>query len=425
MSELQDQLRSFEPKLNLKEGLGKALTKSLPKDILLVIFIHGFRGTDTTFVDFPARLQHVLSETIDNVVAECIVFPAYETKGELNEAVVRLADWLTTLTVQREAANGHGDGGGAGKAKIILCGHSMGGLLAADTLLAIANSRPDKEAPFWPRIIACIAFDTPYFGLHPSVFKNSATKVTEYADTARSVASGIFGGLAGLGTKKVTSAPANPPTGLLTNAPTTSGGSRGWGKWAAYGGAVLAAGAAAGTAYYKRDDLTSGYGWASDHMRYIGNLWDENAMRRRVESIINLEDEAGVLFRAFYTFLPPSPPVLLSPRTFIILPPKTSRPFSHFIPASNGMAPDELQAHTGMFTAKTNDGYYMLGLDTSKIIREAMNIGRGLVQDEETEATSDAAAEGAMADKIETDQPKTSKPSKDAREWMEKGIKNA
>ena len=37
----------------------------------------------------------------------------------------------------------------------------MGGLLAADTLLAIANSRPDGEAPLWPRIIACIAFDTP------------------------------------------------------------------------------------------------------------------------------------------------------------------------------------------------------------------------------------------------------------------------
>jgi hypothetical protein len=37
----------------------------------------------------------------------------------------------------------------------------MGGLVAADALLAISNSRPDKEAPLWPRIIACIAFDTP------------------------------------------------------------------------------------------------------------------------------------------------------------------------------------------------------------------------------------------------------------------------
>lgn len=33
----------------------------------------------------------------------------------------RFADWLTTLTVEREDANGCG--GGAGKAKIILCGH--------------------------------------------------------------------------------------------------------------------------------------------------------------------------------------------------------------------------------------------------------------------------------------------------------------
>ena len=36
-----------------------------------------------------------------------------------NAAVVRFADWLTNLTVEREVANG----GGAGKAKIILCGH--------------------------------------------------------------------------------------------------------------------------------------------------------------------------------------------------------------------------------------------------------------------------------------------------------------
>jgi hypothetical protein len=38
---------------------------------------------------------------------------------------------------------------------------SMGGLLAADTFLAMVNSRPDKAAPLWPKIIACLAFDTP------------------------------------------------------------------------------------------------------------------------------------------------------------------------------------------------------------------------------------------------------------------------
>lgn len=36
-----------------------------------------------------------------------------------NAAVIRFADWLTTLTVQRENELG----GGAGSAKVVLCGH--------------------------------------------------------------------------------------------------------------------------------------------------------------------------------------------------------------------------------------------------------------------------------------------------------------
>lgn len=38
---------------------------------------------------------------------------------------------------------------------------SMGGLLAADALIQFVQNRPDAEAPLWPRIIACLAFDTP------------------------------------------------------------------------------------------------------------------------------------------------------------------------------------------------------------------------------------------------------------------------
>lgn len=74
-----------------------------------------------------------------------------------------------------------------------------------------------------------------------------------------------------------------------------------------------------------------------------------------------------------------------------------------------------------MFAAKTNDGYYALGLETSKIIREAINIGRGLVQDDDAAAAMEATAEGAMGDKIDTDGPTESKESEEAKEWMEKG----
>lgn len=110
-----------------------------------------------------------------------------------------------------------------------------------------------------------------------------------------------------------------------------------------------------------------------------------------------------MLFDRYYTVLPPSYPTHPYPRTFVTLPLEESPSFSSFLPARNGLAPDELQAHTGMFSAKTNDGYYELGLETSKAIREAVNISRGLVQDEETEAASGIAARAAMDDKdIET-----------------------
>lgn len=41
-----------------------------------------------------------------------------------------------------------------------------------------------------------------------------------------------------------------------------------------------------------------------------------------------------------------------------------------------------------MFSGKTNDGYYELGLETAKLIRDAVMLGRGLVESEESEITS-------------------------------------
>lgn len=49
-------------------------------DLLLVVFVHGFKGTDETFGQFPQRLQHILAETISDITTECIIFPAYEVR---------------------------------------------------------------------------------------------------------------------------------------------------------------------------------------------------------------------------------------------------------------------------------------------------------------------------------------------------------
>ena len=47
-------------------------------ELLLLVYIHGFKGTDESFRDFPERLEHMLSETIPDVIVESRVLPAYE-----------------------------------------------------------------------------------------------------------------------------------------------------------------------------------------------------------------------------------------------------------------------------------------------------------------------------------------------------------
>lgn len=87
------------------EDKSRSLVKKLPPDILLIVFIHGsvpfpcssqhsvysrryirFKGNDATFGPFPDRLRHVLAETIDNVIVETIVFPAYEVSAQRNQS---------------------------------------------------------------------------------------------------------------------------------------------------------------------------------------------------------------------------------------------------------------------------------------------------------------------------------------------------
>jgi len=244
-----------------------------------------------------------------------------------------------------------------------------------------------------------------YFGLHPFVFKNSATKAAEYADTARTVGSAILGGLGGFGFgAKKTTTPETPSEKSSAAPPTTPAApTSAWGKWgttAAYTvtGALLA-GAAAGAAYQKREDLGVGYNWVTDHMKYVGNLWNIEALNKRVDSLLDLGEEKGIVFRTFYTFLPPTPFIDNSARTFIVLPKANSRYAPYFLEARNGLAPDELQAHTGMFSPKKNDGYYELGLETVKIIREAVMLGRGVLQSGESKITpSDAWQEANLVD---------------------------
>lgn len=34
-----------------------------------------------------------------------------------------------------------------------------------------------------------------------------------------------------------------------------------------------------------------------DHMKYVGNLWDEATLNKRVETLVDIEEAQGVVFR--------------------------------------------------------------------------------------------------------------------------------
>ena len=62
----------------------------------------------------------------------------------------------------------------------------------------------------------------------------------------------------------------------------------------------------------------------------------------------------------------------------MILPNASSPYVSHFLQAPNTIAGDEIEAHTGMFDGKTNDGYYELGLLAAQLVRDVMVASRSV-----------------------------------------------
>ncbi|KZV78282.1 hypothetical protein EXIGLDRAFT_717423 [Exidia glandulosa HHB12029] len=317
--------------------------------LLLCVFIHGFTGSALGLFGFRVRLLFFLSLALAQVefaffcVVCCSVLLTLPLLL-LSSAVAVLAFWLWLLTFAVEVAVGAGGGGGAGKVVLVvvgLLGIVLGGLLA-------------------------------YLGLNPGVFKNQAEQAISYVNTASDIAKsfGFFGAAA----KKMSSPAASTDKLALTAPPSASATNQsavaGWAKWAPAVAVAIVTAGAAGAAYYRREDIASSWKWGNDHMKYVGNLWDEKALHARLEALARIRDELGVRFRVYFTVLDSKPAG--EPRTFCVLPKKGSREGSFWEPAHNKLAQDEVNAHVSMFDPKVNDGYYDLGLRTAHLVREAM-----------------------------------------------------
>ena len=122
---------------------------------LLLIFIHGFMGNETSFQSFPAHVHHLVTVLLaETHVVHTKVYPRYRSKRAITFARDDFSKWLEP----------HEDP----STDVVLCGHSMGGLLSAEVVLMPAEAQGNALKH---RILGSINFDVPFLGMHPGVVK--------------------------------------------------------------------------------------------------------------------------------------------------------------------------------------------------------------------------------------------------------------
>ncbi|RAH81800.1 hypothetical protein BO86DRAFT_362386 [Aspergillus japonicus CBS 114.51] len=124
----------------------------LAKRRLLLIYIHGFEGSEASFSDFPAHVHTSLTDLLsESHLIYTRIYPRYKSRGEIRTAVENFSEWLSPHV--------------ADDLDVILLGHSLGGILAADVAL-LPSTFPSQSLH---RIFGLVNFDVPFLGLHPHV----------------------------------------------------------------------------------------------------------------------------------------------------------------------------------------------------------------------------------------------------------------
>ncbi|KAI5309106.1 hypothetical protein KEM55_004064 [Ascosphaera atra] len=309
---------------------------------LLIVFVHGFRGGNDTFGSFPTHLRALVSHRLPDIHVVARVYPQYETRGELAECVSRFRDWLQNEVIDLEVASGAPSPTIDPSVHVMIVGHSMGGIVAAETILAIAAEQPipptgtstskssasmensigkvpdalgEPTAFMFPHIQGLLAFDTPFLGICPGVVSYTAESHYKKASAAVNTITDVVGAL-GLNKNNNTnpnsnnnserdraprrsntmpssssSSSSNPASTRRGAEPVTTGDAAtvpAWhklGKYAMFAGAAgaLAAGGAAAAWYAKREQFREGWSWATGHLEFVSCLRRPEALKGRLE----------------------------------------------------------------------------------------------------------------------------------------------
>ncbi|KAI8299730.1 hypothetical protein K4K59_002050 [Colletotrichum sp. SAR11_240] len=369
---------------------------------LLLCFIHGFKGNDDTFREFPdvsediakrsrghpltflQDLKRVVTKQLPDHRVESIVYPKYETKGELAEATEAFLAW---------------------------------GFVAADALFLAVNERahanPSEDDPIFPPIQGILTFDTPYNGLARSMFVYGAfsnyQKVSSVFNVMTALSAAAPASLARLGTRRA-----------ATSAVASTARNPGWKTWQLVAvrtgtvGAIAAGGVAAyvnreaimnglknlnkesvkegyrqsidalgqGLAYINRGNVGRSFAWLSDHFTFVGALLKQKELNRRLERMGALK---GVGIHDFYASLGENGywqgGYFVPERTFCAVPEESHAAYPLFSRQVLRKVDDEVQAHMSLFDPEKNEDYEKMTDKAADLVKEWFNSEERVVDD--------------------------------------------
>jgi pimeloyl-ACP methyl ester carboxylesterase len=121
------QWTSRDPRTSSSQSLVSSTNDKAGEDRkrkLLVVYIHGFMGNNSSFRSFPAHVHSLLKNLVaDTHAIHTKIYPRYKTYKSIDVACDNFSRWLEP----HESPT----------TDVVLIGHSMGGLLAADVVLLV------------------------------------------------------------------------------------------------------------------------------------------------------------------------------------------------------------------------------------------------------------------------------------------------
>ncbi|KAA8572337.1 hypothetical protein EYC84_002961 [Monilinia fructicola] len=417
------------------------------KRTLLLCFIHGFKGDGETFYKFPETLKEHVAEKLPDDDVELLMYPKYETRGDLLDSTQRFLEWLKekVMDVRKEKSetpwppNDRCVG-------VILIAHSMGGFVASDALFSILNDHHDQEYKdtnhvIFPLIQGILAFDTPYNGLARSMFVYGAFSQYQKVSNIWNIMSAASAGLISARSLSTMSARQAARQAGSSMAATTRTASPGWKIWEGIAvksgavGAIAAGGVAAyrnretiisgvkslnrnslkygaeqgydalgqGLAYINRDSVGQSFAWLSSHLKFVGALMRQKEMVQRLERLSKIE---GIGIRNFYTSLGENGywtgGYFVPERTFSAIPAPGQKSNELFIRSVNGAVEDEVQAHMSMFKPEVNDNYDEMSKQATDLVVEWFQNDEKVVDIPPPESSTETASAKDSVAEVET-----------------------